>query len=125
MPVYRVVGLQGLLRATDAMGKDTKRLVRQKLREAAEPVRQDASERFVKYHPKSAAKYGITVRRVGTVTVEQRLRKSADTARRRRNFGPLQMQKALLPALADNSELVERKVGEAVSLACAKFNLGG
>jgi hypothetical protein len=107
------------------MGKDTRRLVRGKLREAAEPVRQDAAERFMKYHPKSASKYGISVRRTGVVSVEQRLRKSADTGRRRSNFGPLQMQKALLPALADNGALVEAKVGEAVSLACAKFNRGG
>lgn len=122
---YRVVGLQGLLRATDAMGKDVKRLVRGKLREAAEPVRQDAAARFMKYHPKSASKYGITVRRTGFVTVEQRLRKSATQDRRRPKFGALQMEKALLPALADNGELIEQRVGEAVSLACAKFNLGG
>ncbi len=122
---YRVVGLQGLLRATDALGKDTKRLVRGKLREAAEPVRQDAAARFMKYHPKSAAKFGISVRRTGIVSVEQRLRKSATIDRRRPKFGTLQMEKALLPALADNGEEIERKVGEAVSLACAKFNLGG
>jgi len=107
------------------MGKDVKRLVRGKLREAAEPVRQDASSRFVKYDAKSASKYGITVRRTGFVTVEQRLRKSASQDRRRPKFGALQMEKALLPALADNGELIEQRVGEAVSLACAKFNLGG
>lgn len=123
--VYRVVGLRELLRATDALGKDTKRLVRGKLREAAEPVRQDASARFMKYHAKSASKYGISVRRTGLVSVEQRLRKSATESRRRPKFGSLQMEKALLPALADNGELIEKRVGEAVSLACAKFNIGG
>lgn len=106
------------------MGKDTKRLVRGKLREAAEPVRQDASMRFAKYDAKSASKYGISVRRTGIVSVEQRLRKSAAADRRRPSFGSLQMRKALLPALADNGDLIERRVGEAVSLACAKFNLG-
>lgn len=105
------------------MGKDTKRLVRGKLREAAEPIRREASARFLKYHPRSAAKYGISVRKVGTVSVEQRLRKSADVGRRRSNFGGLQMRKALIPALGSNADQVERKVEEAVSLACRKFNL--
>jgi len=125
MPAYRVVGLRELLRATDAMGKDTKRLVRGKLREAAEPVRQDAAVRFASYDAKSAGKYGISVRRTGFVSVEQRLRRSSDASRRRPKFGTLQMKKALLPALADNGEQVEAKVNEAVTLACAKFNLGG
>ena len=121
---YRVVGLKELLRATDAMGKDTKRLVRAKLREAAEPIRQDASHLFAKYDEKSASKYGISVRRTGFVSVEQRLRRSATVDRRRPKFGSLQMEKALLPAVADNAALVEERVGVAVSMACMKFNRG-
>ena len=121
---YRVVGLRELLHATDAMGKDTKKLVRGALREAAEPVRADAAARFLRYDEKSARKYGISVRRTGVVSVEQRLKKSANQARRRRNFGPLQMRKALVPALEDNQAIVRDRVENAVSLACAKFNLG-
>lgn len=121
------------------MGKDTKRLVRASLREAAIPVRDEASRMLTSYGhssaarfhvsgermDKSAAKYGISVRRTGIVSVEQRLRKSGNESRRRAKFGGLQMRKSLIPALEAKSDVVEKKVAEAVSLACAKFNLGG
>lgn len=111
MTAVRVRGLRSLLRATDAAGKDTKRLVRDELRKAAEPVRAEAAARFAPYDARSATRYGISVRRVGTVAVEQRLRR---TTGQHPEFGALQMRKALVPALESNEDKVVDALDEAL-----------
>lgn len=99
----RVEGLRELLRATDQAGKETKKLVRGELRKAAEPVRAEAARLFAPIDGKSASRYGISVRKVGTVSVEQRLRR---TTGQHPEFGSLQMREALEPALESNTDKV-------------------
>lgn len=107
----RVEGLAQLLRATDAAGKETKKLVRDELRKAAVPVRDEAARKFEEFSPRSASRYGISVRKVGTVSVEQRLRRTTGA---RPDFGSLQMRKALVPALDDKSDEVLDALDEAL-----------
>lgn len=107
----RVKGLRSLLRATDAAGKETKKLVRDELRQAAEPVRAEAAARFAGIDARTAASYGISVRRVGTVTVEQRKR---TVTGQRGDYGALQMRRALIPALESNTEEVVERLDQAL-----------
>lgn len=118
----RVKGLRQLLRATDQADKNTKKLVRDELRKAAEPVRAEAMLRFAQYDPKSAARYGISVRRVGTVAVEQRLRR---TTGQHPEFGRLQMRKALVPALEHNTERVVGEIDNALERLTIEWGVGG
>lgn len=102
----RVEGLRGMLRASDAAGKEAKKLVRDRLREVAEPVLRDARTKLARYDGRSASRLGISVRKVGTVSVEQRLRRTTGA---RPQFGSLQMNEALAPALEENTdEVVQR-----------------
>ena len=95
MYALKVTGLREFLAKTDAAGKQTKRLVREGLREAAEPVRREAARLFTAYDEKSAQNYRVVIRRTGTIRVEQRLRR---TTGKHPEFGKLQMREALLPA---------------------------
>jgi len=121
----RVEGLRQLLRATDQAGKETKKLVRDELRKAAEPVRAEAARLFAPVDGRSAARYGISVRKVGTVSVEQRLRKSPNVSARRRNFGPMQMRRALEPALESKSDDVVRALDDALGRLAGDWGHGG
>lgn len=102
-----------LLRRTDAAGGNIKKYTRQALREAAEPIRANAAARFARYDFESAATFGVSVRKTGTITVEQRRRR---TTRKHPEFGVLQMRRALIPALRDNQEEVLASVNHAVDL---------
>lgn len=113
-----IKGLRELLYATDRLGGDIKKNTRRALREAAEPVRREAAARFSKYDTKSAASYGISVRRTGSVAVEQRLRR---TTGRRPDYGRLQMSEALLPALHNNTETTTRLLSEALDRAAREW----
>jgi hypothetical protein len=107
----RVTGVRELIRAADAAGKATKKQVRDRLRRAAEPVRADAASRLARYDEKSASRLGISVRKTGSVSVEQRLRR---TTGQRPNFGVLQMNRALIPSLEANTREIERELEAAV-----------
>ena len=98
---FRVNGLREFIRACDNADKDTKRYVRQELRDAADTVREDAEQLFQKYSPESAAGYRVRVRQSTGVSVEQSLRKVTGL---RPDWGSLQMRKALLPAAYDNQD---------------------
>jgi hypothetical protein len=76
----------------------TKRLVRDGLREAVEPVRKDAERRLLPYSAKSAHGYRTVVRRTGVVSVEQRIPRTKTASRRRPKFVGFQFDKALVPA---------------------------
>lgn len=105
---FRVDGLQDLLRVVDAEPQKVKREIRKALRKIAEPVRDEATRRALtdigtRHHPKpSAIKYGISVRKVGTISVESRLARSGDEKRRRKSFSRAQRTKALDPAAEAN-----------------------
>lgn len=107
----RVKGLSGLIKAADAAGKETKKQVRDRLRQVAEPVRADAASKLSRYDARSASRLGISVRRVGTVAVEQRLRRTTGA---HPQFGALQMAEALMPALDENADMIEREFEEAL-----------
>lgn len=110
MPV-KVKGLREFLRATDRAGRETKRLVREELRSAAEPVRAEAQRLFSDVDAGSAAGYAITVRKAGVVAVYQRRRKVTGL---RPDYGALQMREALLPALGRKQAQVEARLQRAV-----------
>ena len=107
----RVDGLAGMVKAADAAGKETKKLVRGRLREVAEPVLRDARAKLARYDERSASRLGVSVRRVGTVAVEQRLRRTTGA---HPQFGALQMREALSPALEENADGIEREFEKAL-----------
>lgn len=99
-------GLSGLIKAGDAAGKETKKMVRDTLRHVAAPVLADARSSLSRYDQRSASRLGISVRRAGSVAVEQRLRRTTGA---HRQFGSLQMTEALMPALDENADMIERR----------------
>lgn len=116
----RVIGLRELLTVTDAAGYATKKLVRDELRKAALPVKEEAQRLFTPYSELSASRYGISVRRVGTVTVEQRIRMTEGEERGRR-WGALQMAKALYPAAESKETEVVSTLEAAVDRLADQF----
>jgi hypothetical protein len=87
------------------MSKELTKEVRDGLRKAAEPVRDDAHARFSHVSPRSALGYKVRVRQRGVAVEQSRKR----TTGKRPDFGVMQMREALLPALAAKSdEVVER-----------------
>jgi hypothetical protein len=115
-----VRGFKEFLRACDHAPKEAKREVRQILREAGSVVRRDATDRFDAYSTKSAHGYRVVVRSRG-VAVEQSLRK---TTGRNPQWGALQMRRALLPALHENTARFEREMEHAVDLIADVFEYG-
>lgn len=107
----QVKGLKEFIRACDAADKETKKLVRGRLREIAEPVLRDAQSKLSRYDARSASRLGISVRRVGTVSVEQRLRRTTGA---HPQFGALQMSEVLIPALDENADQIERRFEQAL-----------
>lgn len=99
----RVKGVRELVRAADAAGKETKKLVRDRLRKLAEPILRDSQAKLARYDARSASRLGISVRRVGTVAVEQRLRRTTGA---HPQFGSLQMHQVLIPSLEQNTATV-------------------
>lgn len=110
-PAVRVKGVRELIRAADAAGGATKKDVRDTIRRVGEGVRSGAQSRFAQYDAKSAARFGVTVRRTGVVAVEQRLRR---TTGQRPNFGRLQMTRALEPSLEANEDNLVREMDDAL-----------
>ena len=106
----RVKGLREFMRATNKAEKETKTAVHWKLREAAEVVREEGKRRFERYSVRSASGFRIRSR-VGSVFVEQSLRKVSG---RHPEWGRLQMQVALEPALDAKSAEVERRLEKAM-----------
>lgn len=108
----RVEGLREFIRAADTADKATSKIVRATLREAAVPVRDQATSRFEAKFPGRPAKFGISVRRTGTVTVEERIRRTTGL---RPGYGGIQMRFALLPALDANVGETTKRLERAVT----------
>jgi hypothetical protein len=106
----KVKGLREFMRATAKADKETKKVVREKLKEAADIVRVEASSRFRPISARSAAGYR-TRARIGGAFVEQSLRK---TNRKHPTYGALQMRRALEPALEAKSDEVERRLEKGI-----------
>lgn len=114
--------MRELLRATDRAGKETKKLVRDELRKSARPVLDDARRRLAPIDGRSAARLGISVRKVGTVAVEQRLRRTSGL---RPDFGRLQMGRVLIPALEDNTDAVVASLDATLERLTDEWGRGG
>lgn len=98
----RVKGLRELRRDFKKVSKDLDKEVRDGLKEAAQPVREEAANLFDRYDAHSAAGYRVSVRQ-RTVTVQQSRRR---TTGNRPDYGALQMRRALIPALASREDEV-------------------
>jgi len=104
--------LREVLRVTDGLPREQAKAVRGELREAAKPVAAEAQRTMVAFlttHGTLARKsrFGVTVRRTGTVTVEQRVR-SKGTGRKQPKFVDRQLDDALLPAAANGMAGLEK-----------------
>lgn len=114
--------MRELIRDADQVGGKVKRRVRDDLRQVGELVAVDAYRRFSSYDENTAKHFRPTVRRTGTVVVEQRLRKTTGL---RPDWGTLQMKKALIPAANDKAQELERKLRESVERIAVDFEHGG
>jgi hypothetical protein len=102
----RVHGLKELNRAFGKASKDLQRELRAGLKEAAEPVAAEARSNAARFGARTAA--GIKPgARAGAAFVRQGNRK---TTGKRPDFGRLQMQTVLLPALAAKEDAVVAEV---------------
>lgn len=102
----KVEGLREFQRGVSKAEKDTRKAVRERLKEVGEFVRVDAMGRLSQYDERSAEKLRLRVRQAG-IFVEQSLRKTTGL---RPDFGELQMSRALIPALTDNEAELLRKM---------------
>jgi hypothetical protein len=107
----RVHGYKEFARSVRAADRATQRIVRDELMDAADIVRDDAQRMFKRYSVKTASGFKVSAPRVGGVFVEQRLRKVTG---KRRDWGRIQKEKALNPALERNANTVEHNVKQAV-----------
>lgn len=114
----KVEGLREFLAAADAAGPATKKLVRDDLRRAVEPVRQEAIRNLEELAPDSKQTYGISVRRVGTVVVEGRRRK---TTGNRPDWGKTQMRDVLIPAAETEQDKVVQTLEREASATFARL----
>jgi len=102
----RVRGLRELNRAFKQVDADLRKELRRELREAGALVADEARSLFEPVDPASAAGYKVRVRQRG-VAVEQSRRRTTGL---HPEFGLLQMDRALLPALDDKQDEVVAKV---------------
>jgi hypothetical protein len=99
----KVEGLRGFLAASDAAGPATKKLVRDDLRRAVEPVRVEATRLLAELSPEAKQRYGISVRKIGVISVEGRRRKTTGA---RPDWGKTQMREVLHPAAENEQDTV-------------------
>jgi len=102
----RVAGAPQLLRLIAESDAETAAWLRGELVSIAEKVAVDVRGRYAPYSQPGAAGVKPKLTGPGRLLVVQTLRKSRGL-RRRKNFGPLMMDRAFLPALDDNRELVD------------------
>lgn len=105
----RVEGLRDFLRDTAKAERETKKKVRDRLKDAGDVVRQEASRLFDPVSAKTAGGYRVRAR-VSGVHVEQSLRKTTGL---RADYGALQMRRALVPALINKEDEVHREMEKA------------
>lgn len=101
----QVRGLRELQRDFRKLSKEVSKEIRKGLKDAVEPVRQEAQSLFSPIDSRSAAGYRVAVRARG-VAIEQRIGR---TTGHHPEFGALQMRRALLPARASKfDEVIDR-----------------
>lgn len=103
----KIEGLRELERALRASDKDAAKGLRKELREAAKVVAMDARGKLAPYSGYSAM--GLRPRvRAGLVAVAEQSRKR--TTGQHPEFGSLIMRRALVPALWENRDEVNRRM---------------
>lgn len=127
--VLEYEGLREVAQALAVIDRELLHELEQGLEHTGEVLREDATRRFVAYHPsgnpgprssfeRSAESFEVRVRAGGAATalvvVGQRRRSSRQQTMRRPNWGGLQVKHALLPArtatLEASAEILEREV---------------
>ncbi len=114
---------------TEELPRETQKAVRDELRKAVEPVRDRAQADLIAYlaqHPHGRgrkSKFGITVRRTGVVSVEQRVR-SKGKAGKRPKFSDLQLDEALLPAAEKAGPELDRSMVDVLERLQRKWVTG-
>lgn len=106
----RVRGLRELQRTLQQADKETRKRVREALRETGEIVRKEGASRFSSIDSGSASGFKVRVRQRG-VAVEQSRRK---TTGKRADYGSLQMRKALVPAIEDKQDEIVEEMEKAI-----------
>lgn len=91
----RLHGLKDLHRALKRYGSEVAKEIDDELRAGGEIIAADARARFAMIDVRSAAGFRSRTKGFGRVVVEQRLRRKTGL---RRDFGALQMRRALIPA---------------------------
>lgn len=128
MPVTsNTLRVEGLRQLQSAFALSEHRIgpdLRKTLREVAEPVRQDAEElaagRIANVgYEWSRMRVGVTRQ---YVYVAPKKRGSRVAARKRKNLAPMLLGRALVPALDQNAELVERRVEEMLEVAAVRWS---
>jgi len=114
----RTSGLVGLIRNADAAGKATSKAVRDLVRTVGNRVTVDAEQRIAPLSMKTAGGFRPIVRRIGTVTVEQRFNK---TTGKRPDWGGTQMTHGLLPAVDDQQDATQEDLEAVVAQVTAQF----
>lgn len=115
----RVEGLRELLFVTDRLGKEARKAVRKELRAAAVPMRDEAQRLYNTeigpdeqsvYH----ARYGISIRKSGVISVEQRIKSKhpKDSKFKRPKFNELQWTDALGPARDQTAPQLDKVLSE-------------
>ncbi len=114
----------------DELPKETQKAVREELRKAVEPVKDDAQRDLLGYlgqhqHGRRLAqktRFGVTVRRSGTVSVEQRVRSKGGA--KRPKFSGLQLDEALIPAANRNEGRIDSAMTDVLERLQRKWVTG-
>jgi F0F1-type ATP synthase membrane subunit b/b' len=113
----RVHGYREFQRAAKNAPKDIKRETRKAFARVGDLVKDEAAQLFESIDARSAAGFKTRVRQRG-VAVEQSLRKTTGT---RPDFGGTQMRVALVPALEEKEDEVERELEDAIDTVADLF----
>lgn len=117
----RVTGYKETIRSLKDMERGTAAAIRLGLRQAAQPIADDAKQLIGAYPGASLGTIGPRVNQRG-VSISQRAKKRTG---HRPDFGALQMTAGLLPALDEHEDDVVRDVTEAVDILIARSGFRG
>lgn len=114
----------------EELPRETQKAVRDELRKAVEPVKDDAQKDLLGYlnehkHGKritQKTKFGVTVRRTGVVSVEQRVRSKGGP--KRPKFSGLQLDEALIPAANRNEHNINQAMTDVLERLQRKWVTG-
>jgi hypothetical protein len=107
----RVNGVKEFIADAEKAEKETKKLVRGRLRDVAKPVLRESRRKLAAYDARSASRLGISLRKAGTVSVEQRMRRTTGA---HPQFGALQQHQVLEPTLDEQEDNINREFTKAV-----------